>query len=80
PARTRYPILNLSCDLLASIVKTTGDTTITLDGDETVTSILGTYGLADVSEWCVYVEYQENGHTIRHRSDTRDIELVPPEV
>jgi hypothetical protein len=71
--------LNLRCDLFVSIEKTTKDTSVILDGDETVTVIYGTYDLKNVQDWTVYVEYQQKNHTIRHWSETRNVGLIPPE-
>lgn len=68
-------IFSLGWGYAGSIEKTTQDTSITLKGDESV----GTLGLDQAREWMVYVEYEEKGHTIRHRSEERYIALKPPE-
>jgi|SRR5690554_1879171 len=71
--------LNLICDVLVKIEKTTQDTSLILDGDEKVTFLGFEYDLSKVRGWGVHVAYQEGNHTIRHYSDIRNIEIILPE-
>ncbi len=74
-------IFSLGWGYAGSLEITTEDTSVTVKGDESVTrpGFDEELGLDQATDWTVYVKYEERDHTIRHRSETRKITIIPPE-